>query len=78
MVKNINVNYIQQVIMINDLNDIIKEKNFDVNIYLNEDYENKELKIDKYLLNEYNYHLAEHDYFFNIDEVTNNDNKKNT
>ena len=78
MIKNTNVNYIEKTIMINDLNDIIKQKNFDVSIYLNKDFEDNELKISEYLLNEYNYHLAEYDYFFNIDEIIDNDNKKNT
>ena len=68
---------IEKINMINELNDIINEKKFNVESYLKEDYENSKLVINKFLLDNNEYDLAEYDYFFNIDEIVINGNKKN-
>ena len=59
--NNIEIHY-DKINMINELNNIIKDKKFNVNSYLKKDYENYELNIDEFILNNidynYNYFLS--------------------
>lgn len=50
--------------MIEELNNIINEKNFNVNNYLKNNYEDFELNIDDCLINNYNSFLDNEYYFF--------------